>query len=106
MKRLAALVLVASALLLSACSSINAGTITNKVAEPGMYMTTQSCAMYNKDGICSSWVPITTYDDPDWRFDIRDGDDSGWVYVSQDTFDTYEIGDYYDPESGRGSSSR
>lgn len=95
MKRLAAVALLVGALLLTACSSISSGTITNKVAEPGMYTTTQSCAGYNKDGACSVWVPITSYDDPDWRFDIREGDDSGWVYVSQDTFDRYEVGDYF-----------
>lgn len=95
MKRLAALAFVVGTLILAGCSSISAGTITNKVAEPGMYTTTQSCAGYNKDGACSVWVPITSYDDPDWRFDIQEGDDRGWVYVSQDTFDRYEVGDYF-----------
>lgn len=106
MKRLAALVLVASALLLSACSSINAGTITRKDAIPGQYTTTQSCISYNKDGVCSQWVPITSYDPPRWIFYITEGEDNGWVYVAEETYSTYEIGDYYDPESGRGSSSR
>lgn len=95
MKRLAALALVAAAVILAGCSSISAGTITNKVAEPGSYVTTQYCASYNKQGVCTVWMPQTTYDDPDWRFDIRDGDKSGWVYVSQDTFDRYEVGDYF-----------
>lgn len=95
MKRLSAVGLIALALLLSACSSISSGIITDKVSEPGHYWTTQQCVSYNAKGVCTVWMPQTHYDDPDWRFDIRDGDKSGWVYVSEDTFNRYEVGDYF-----------
>lgn len=95
MKRLAALALVAAALFLTACSSIDEGTITQKASEPGYYVSSQTCVAYNKEGVCSQWMPTTTYYPPTWRFDIRQGDDKGWVYVSEDTYNDYEVGDYF-----------
>lgn len=95
LRKVIAVSLIALVILLSACSSIERGTITSKVAEPGMYMTQQSCAGYNKQGVCTVWVPITTYDDPDWRFDIRNENQTGWVYVTEETFNQYEVGDFF-----------
>lgn len=90
-KTLSLIVAAASAAVLVGCSSIDSGTITAKVEEPGHYITTMSCSG-TKVRTC---VPITTYDTPDWRFDIREGEDTGWVYVTPETFDNYAVGDYY-----------
>lgn len=86
-------VVAAVALTLSACSSISSGTITKKIDEPGHTVTSVICHLVGKITICT---PYTTYDDEDWRFDLRSGDKTGWVYVSHETFDAYEVGDRYD----------
>lgn len=98
MKKLIALGL--GLLLLTGCSAINAGYITKKVAEPGNYVTTMSCTTIGEITTCT---PITTYDDPDWRFYLVEKADplnkdrkTGWVYVTPETFDEYEVGDYFE----------
>jgi hypothetical protein len=100
MKRLFAPAFVALAVLLTGCgSSISAGTITDKVIEPESTWVQMICAGYNKDGMCISQVPIIHTDDEDYRFDIKDQDgDTGYVYVSYGTFESYQIGDYYNDE--------
>lgn len=77
------LLLLASALALTGCSSIDAGTITAKENEP------------ERRYVCTVKPLIFCTDDEDWRFDITEGDDNGWVYVDESTFAEYEIGDYY-----------
>lgn len=84
--------LVVAGLVLTGCSSISAGTITNKVYEPGHYYSTMVCTPVGKVTVCN---PINQYDDEDWRFDIREGDKDGFVYVTEDTFNQYEVGDYF-----------
>jgi len=80
---------------LAACSPISSGTITAKVIEPESTIVTQHCAAYNARGICTVWVPQYIHDDEDYRFDIREGDESGYVYVDRTTFDQYDEGDFY-----------
>lgn len=78
------------------CSAIDSGTITGKAYEPASSWTQMTCAGYNSNGTCFSYVPIT-YNDPEhWRFDIKKDDDTGWVYVSETTYNEYEIGDYFE----------
>ncbi len=81
-------------LLLSACgSSISEGNITAKVIEPGYWYTTY---VYCGKGCM---VPVMHYDDQDWRFDLSFADKTGYVYVTEETFDSYAVGDYWeDPE--------
>lgn len=75
---------------LVACSPISAGYITEKVIEPEHRYTT--CTMVGKVPVCT---PHT--DDQDWRFDIRDNDDKdGWVYVTPETYDSHQVGDWVD----------
>lgn len=93
MKRIASAGAVILALALAGCSSISSGTITDKVHEPAHYNTSQVCHMAGKVMICT---PVKTYDDEDWRFDLREGDKEGWVYVTQETFDSYDIGNYWE----------
>ncbi|UVG35224.1 membrane protein [Microbacterium phage Cece] len=77
------------ATLLVACSSISAGRITEKVIEPERHYTV--CTPIGKIISCSNH-----HDDQDWRFDIADKDKEGWVYVTPETFDQYQVGDWVD----------
>lgn len=85
-------VLLASILFLTGCSQISSGTITKKEHEPGNYYITTICNLVGKVTVCT---PITQYDNEDWRFDIHEGDKDGFVYVTPETFDSYEVGDYF-----------
>lgn len=78
---------------LVACSAIGAGTITAKVHEPANTYVTTSCVIVGKVPVCT---PHTIIDDEDWRLDLREGDETGYVYVDAETFDAVEVGDYYE----------
>lgn len=88
-------------LLLTGCSSIDSGTITNKAHEEARSYYTTQCHHVGKVTTC---YPQYHYDDEDWRFDLREEVDpsdhkepaTGWVYVSQSTFDAYDVGDYFE----------
>ena len=90
MKRVHIAAIAIAAVALTGCSSISSGTITDKQYEKARtYTTLQYCGK-------ACFIPIVHHDDPDWRFDISDGDDEGYVYVSNKTYDEYEVGDYYE----------
>lgn len=99
LRKVTAVAMIALVALLASCSSIDRGTITNKDHREGYYYTTytQQCTAYDKNGICTSYIPIPhqNYQQPTWRFDIRLEDENGWVYVSEDTYNNYEVGDFY-----------
>jgi uncharacterized protein YceK len=82
-------------LALAGCSAIDSGTITQKDHHDDYYTTTMSCAAYSKQGFCTLYVPITTHHPESWRFDLTEGDKDGWVYVSEDTYSHYAVGDYF-----------
>lgn len=88
-------------IVLVGCSAISSGKITKKNHQGEYYTTQLICAGYSQQGSCTTWVPITNYHPPTWWFDISEGKESGWVYVSEYTYNQFEIGDYYeDPEDG------
>jgi hypothetical protein len=96
MRRALAAAVALAALLLVGCSAIDRGTITAKVIEPATTIVQQVCAGYNAKGVCSVWVPQVIHDDEDYRFDIRNEDETGFVYVSREAFDEYEVGDFFE----------
>ncbi|MDQ1111199.1 hypothetical protein QE418_000647 [Microbacterium testaceum] len=77
---------------LTGCSAISAGTVTDKHSRPGYFYTTTSCRTVNKTTTCT---PSTLWMPPTWRLDLRDGEKSGWVNVSNATFDRYQVGEVY-----------
>lgn len=95
MRRTLALAAVAGALLLAGCSAIDRGTITAKVVEPASTTIIQQCIAYNGKGVCTSWMPQVIHDDEDYRLDLRLEDETGFVYVTREAFDDYEVGDSY-----------
>jgi hypothetical protein len=47
-------------------------------------------------------MPFQVYDDADWKLKLRNGDDTGWVSVSEGAYSEYEEGDHFgDPDSIR-----
>jgi hypothetical protein len=98
-------VVIMAILALAACSKISSGWITEKQYTEGYYTTTQVCVSYDPDDFhCTLYVPQTTYHPPTWRFDLVANDEhgdpqEGWVYVTEETYDQYAVGGYYqDPE--------
>lgn len=93
--------ILAVALLLVGCSPISSGEITSKSHRAGYYQPVTYCAAYNNKGVCTVWAVRQDWHPPTWRFDLRQQDDpisepkTGWAYVSEDTFNAYEVGDYY-----------
>lgn len=93
MKRRALTALAALALILAGCSSIDRGTITAKVIEPAHTTVSTTCVPVGKVMVCT---PHTIYDDEDFRFDIQLEDETGFVYVDENTFNQYDEGDFYE----------
>ncbi|QNL30046.1 membrane protein [Microbacterium phage Quammi] len=93
MRRVGAVAFVALALLFTACSSIDRGTITAKVIEPAHTTVSTTCVPVGKVMVCT---PHTIYDDEDFRFDIQLEDETGFVYVDEATFNQYDEGDFYE----------
>jgi uncharacterized protein YceK len=101
-KRIIAAVL--AVLVLSGCSPISSGYITEKTYEPAYTYITYDCKSYyqDDDGIryCRYYGPTTHYVPDRWQFDLiqyRDGEDpvTGWVPVDGTVYDQYEVGDWY-----------
>lgn len=95
MKKTFTLLAVAFVALLTACSPISSGTITDKTHYAGYHSTTYMCASYNAQGMCSVQVPITTWNPDTFKFNISQDGEDGWVMVSESTYNDYEIGDYF-----------
>jgi uncharacterized protein YceK len=95
MKRFLLLIIVAI-FMLSGCSSIGSGLITQKTNYPAHYNPVLYCAAYGVKGTCSVWITRQDYIPESWKFDIKDQKNTGWVYVNKQTYNDYEVGDYYE----------
>ena len=95
-----ALALAAAAAVLTGCSPISEGRITQKTHEEAYDSTyyTYQCISRHSDGTCSVNMPIphTQHYPEEWGFDLTDGEQNGWVDVSEDTWNRYDVGDYYE----------
>ena len=101
--------MLALALVLVGCSPISEGYITEKKHEEGHWYTVyvQHCVYYNTKGLCKRYtsVPQQNYMPPSWWFGLREQTDGlnghepkvGWTYVGPETYDKYEVGEYYAP---------
>lgn len=83
-------------LLISGCSSISSGTITTKSYSPESTITTISCS-----GTPSVCMPQVQYYPAVWTLNIVNEDQSGeivqgWVHVSEEVYNAYNEGDYYE----------
>lgn len=89
------LAIAAAVLLLSGCSSISSGYVTKKAHEPAYTYSQMICSGYSSKGYCTIWVPIIHNVPDHWRLDLKNGDKTGWVYVSPQTFNDIKVGDVY-----------
>lgn len=97
LKLSSALVLISAAILvLSGCSSISAGAITEKNHTQSwtQIISTTSCTTVGKTTVCSPHI-YSVYHPESWEFDLRAGKKDGYAYVSEDTYAHYNVGDYY-----------
>lgn len=85
---------IVAALALAGCSAIDAGYITEKEYSPSYVYYVNQCFAYNKDGLCTMNIPQPRTHPESWRFDLKNGEEEGWIYVSESTFDAYEVGDW------------
>jgi uncharacterized protein YceK len=90
-------ILFALVFLLAACSPISSGEITAKGHSDAYYYTTMQCASFGKYG-CTSWIPIMHYMPEQFSFSLVLGDEEGYVYVTESTWNEYEVGDFYEEE--------
>lgn len=106
------LALLAVGLFLAGCSSISEGYITEKNHQDAYTTTTLICASYGKYG-CTSWIPSVVHHPESWWFSLVENTGAsidqkdpktGWVYVGPQTFEEYEVGDYYEPPVAKGNS--
>lgn len=103
-------VVLVAALALSGCSAISSGYITDKVYTEAWVEHVPMCSygmpypgMKDYPTKNSPYPCIIAYyqdreNPPTFRFDLSDNEDTGWVYVTEETFNAYEVGDYYDNE--------
>lgn len=75
------------------CSPISAGTITRKDFTPAHVNSWIWCHPVGKVTICQ---PMTTFVPDEWTFQLVEGEQTGWVDVTEDTFNRYEVGDFFE----------
>lgn len=90
MKRLFAVAAVLCALLLSGC--VDKGTVVDKKHTDAY--TSYTYMMVGKTGMI---MPI--HNDESWSLLVEDNGEKGWVDVDQQTYDEYDVGEYYPSDS-------
>lgn len=113
MKRIITILFLA--LLLAGCGGPTSGTVIGKHYEPAhtdlVFIPIQTGQVCTGSGTATSPrvcnpimtpMPFQVYDDADWKLKLRNGDDTGWVSVSEGAYSEYEEGDHFgDPDSIR-----
>jgi len=100
MKKLFALPFVLI-LLLTGCSSIDQGYITSKDYSPSYMYYRQTCVSYNENGGCRQYIQQPIYVPENFRFNLEQGEKTGWVNVPEHEYSSYEVGDYYNQHPRR-----
>lgn len=81
---------------LIACGSdIDTGYVTKRVYHQPWTEVQAICMQHDKNGFCTYSIPNNIYHSATYRFDLKEGDKTGWVYVDPDTFARYEVGMHY-----------
>lgn len=80
-------------LVLTACSTVNQGTVENKSFTSGYFSRSCYKAYTNshKVRICSGYK----YNSPEWRLLIRHGDSENWVNVTKPVYAREKIGGHW-----------
>lgn len=89
--------LVAAALLLTGCSSISAGNVTEKSFIPAHEeYAGQICYSYNAQGICTVSMPNYVFVGDCYKIVISDGDDRAGYCLSEEQYNDTSIGEWVD----------
>ncbi len=95
MKRKAAMAVVAlvAAFMLTACGGPDHGTVHDKSHSPEQWISTTYCHPVGKVTVCN---PQMVHHPESWSLDVYNGDEHGWVDVTEETYDSYNVGDFVD----------
>lgn len=93
MKRLLAFV-ATLAFVLTACSSITEGTVTDKKFYDE-YTTLMPIYTYGNNGQITGFYLEEIYTPPCWEFFLRNGDEVGSQCVDPRDYMVYNVGDFY-----------
>lgn len=98
MKFLKIVVLSILLFVFSACAP-DQGTIEKKDYDPEWQQWvagSTSCSGTGAQRTCTTTPGHFTYYPASWQLYVVNGDDKGWVSVSEGTYDQAHVGDYYD----------
>ena len=96
MRRAALLLIPLAVLALTACGGPDHGVVQDKRHSAGYWYFKQVCVTYNAKGLCSRYVPQNTYVPPSWGLDVYNESEHGWRSVSENVYETTEIGETVD----------
>lgn len=99
MKRL--LVILAAALLLSACDNAKSGSVESKQHHPEYTTYDMMCMSYDKNGFCSANIPFPRQVPECWELNYynKEDDEYGHACVGEKDFENFTIGMHYpDPK--------
>jgi hypothetical protein len=96
MKKLIALFALIPILFLAGCAGISAGTVSSKQFVPEHKERYSTCVRVGKVPVCT---PHTRTVSDKYYLHLQDGDQTGKVSVSSDTYEMYEVGDWYDADA-------
>ena len=79
----------AGVLVLTGCGGPETGEVVDKDYSPAFTTTTSICSPVGNVTVCT---PQTHYYPESWDLRLKNGDDEGWVGVSEETYNRCEIG--------------
>lgn len=91
-------------MLLAACAGApDSGKVTDKNFTDEVEWTERVCAKYQKKKtgtsttkqVCVKWKNVERETDEIYELHLDDGEDSGWVSVSEEDYNEYAVGDQY-----------
>jgi hypothetical protein len=98
MRRL--LFLLLAGLLITACDPpISQGIVTSKTFTPAYSELVPTCYAYGING-CQIWGVTSEFYPDEWTLSLRYRNQTGDIDVNQDTYNQYQVGDYYPRDKG------
>lgn len=94
MKKIIAIVtIVASAFVMTGCSSINQGRITEKVFTDEREWSENKCIKKNAQNSCIQYKTVKKETEETYRFNLIKGKETGWVYVNEEDYNKHNVND-------------